>query len=229
MLKKLFTEILDFVIPPLCVSCNNPLNKSDLYLCSECSPKLVLFESVHPWKKEYISMGYMDSSFSLYRFVKDTPIQHLLHAFKYEKMKSIGLMLGKEIAKNITTDMKFDYTIPVPLHTVKFRERTYNQSEYLCRGIDETANTEMIPKLLLRNRFTKSQTNLNRTERHDNVKGAFEINNKYKDLIYNKNIVLADDVITTGATILECARVLKKNGANYIMICSAAYDAINLN
>lgn len=229
MLNKLFTEILNFVIPPLCVSCNNPLDRSDLYLCCDCSVKLVPFESQHPWKEEYISKGFIDNSFSLYKFVKDTPIQHLLHSLKYEKMKSIGLILGKEIGQKIPLNVDFDYTIPVPLHTAKFRERTYNQSEYLCRGINESTNTEMIPKLLLRNRFTKSQTNLNRNERQDNVKGAFEINNKYKELISKKNIILIDDVITTGATILECAKVLKENGANYIMICSAAYDAINLN
>ena len=227
MLKEFFKGILDFVIPPLCVSCNTSLNKMESFICSKCSDKLVKFNDVHPWQKSYISKGYINSSFSLYQFVKDTPVQHLLHSLKYEKMKSIGYMLGNEIGKNLPQGIKFNYAIPVPLHIAKYRERTYNQSEYLCMGLSSITGSEVIPKLLLRNRFTKSQTKLDREERSKNVSGAFEINSKYKNVIHGKNVILADDVITTGATILECARVLREGGAGHVMICSAAYDALD--
>ena len=227
MLKSFFRGILDFVIPPLCVSCNNPLNGSELFICPECSRKLVRFDGRHPWENTYVSKGYINNSFSLYQFIKESPIQFLLHSLKYEKMKSIGILLGNEIGKNLPAGVKFDYAIPVPLHIAKQRERTYNQSEYLCRGISEVTGSQVIPTLLLRKRFTKSQTKLDRTARTENVRGAFEINSKYKKLIYGKDIILADDVITTGATILECTKALKEGGVKYVMVCSAAYDVLN--
>jgi ComF family protein len=227
MLKNFFKGILDFVIPSLCVSCEGLLDNSESYLCSRCSEKLAAFTGEHPWKKVHISSGLIDGSFSLYQFIKDTPIQHLLHSMKYEKMKSIGVKLGKEIGKNLNGGVRYDYAVPVPLHIAKARERTYNQSEYICRGIIKVTGSELIPRLILRNRFTKSQTKLDKSARQDNVRGAFEINPKYRNLIPGKNIILADDVITTGATILECARILRENGAGSVMICSAAYDALD--
>jgi len=226
MLKKFFREIVNFVLPPLCVSCENPPEKPCSFLCNSCSGKLKLFEDAHPWRDMYISRRIIDGSYSLYKFTKDTPIQHLLHSLKYEKMKSIGIELGRELGKNLPDDIKFDYAVPVPLHKAKTRERTYNQSEYICRGIKVSTGTEMLPDLLIRTRYTSSQTKLNKTEREENVRGAFAINENLKNNISGKRIILADDVITTGSTIIECARILKENGAEYVMVCSVAYDAL---
>ena len=227
MIKKFFRGIIDFILPQVCVSCNKSCEKPGSFLCNTCSGKLDLFENSHPWRDLYISKGYINGSFSLYKFIKDTPIQRLLHSMKYEKMKSIGVTLGMEIGKYMPADIKFDYTVPVPLHTAKSRERTYNQSDYICRGISRATSTEIMPNLLKRIRYTGSQTKLNKIERIENVRGAFAINEKFKGIIAGKNIIIADDVITTGSTILECARVLKENDAGYVMACSAAYDALD--
>jgi ComF family protein len=227
MFKNIFRGILDFIIPPLCISCEAPLEKENSFTCTGCSKKLVRYESEHPWKNAYILNGTIDNSFSLYQFIADTPVQHLLHSLKYEKMKSIGIKLGKEIAENMPKTSKIDLAVPVPLHFAKLRERTYNQSDYICRGIGSNRKIDTIPKLLKRNRFTKSQTKLDKYARQENVRSAFELNPKYKEVIQGKNIILVDDVITTGATILECARVLKESGAAYVIVCSAAYDALD--
>ncbi len=226
-MEKFFRGIINFILPQVCVSCNKSCEKPGSFLCSTCSGKLELFEDSHPWKDLYISKGYIDNSFSLYKFIKDTPIQYLLHSMKYEKMKSLGVELGMEIVKHLPAELKFDYTVPVPLHTAKTRERTYNQSEYICRGIKEITGAEILPDLLKRIRYTGSQTKLNKLERIENVRGAFSINEKLKHVVAGKNIILADDVITTGSTILECAKVLKDNGAGYVMVCSAAYDNLD--
>jgi len=115
----------------------------------------------------------------------------------------------------------------VPLHRAKERERTYNQSLFICKGIGETLNIAAPDNFMKRNRFTETQTRLDKPGRKENVRGAFEINPKIKQNITGKNIILADDVITTGATILECARVLKENGCGKILICSAAYAVLH--
>jgi ComF family protein len=118
--------------------------------------------------------------------------------------------------------MKYNIIIPVPLHRTKQRERGYNQSEYVCTGIYEILNLEVIPNGLKRIRYTKTQTKLNREERKENVTNAFELNEKYLNKIQGKNIILVDDVITTGATILECGRILKANNCGKILTCSIA-------
>lgn len=227
MINRLFKGLLDFIIPQLCVSCREPVEENRKFICEKCSEKLVFFGSGHPWHNELTGRGVINDSFSLYRFIKDSPVQHLLHSLKYEKMKSIGILIGKEIASAIPLSVKFDLAVPVPLHKAKQRERTYNQSDYICRGIAEKLEINVLSRLLTRRRFTKSQTKMDRNQRIENVKDAFCINPKYHGAAAGKNIILVDDVITTGSTIFECAQVLKKSGANYIIACSAAYDALD--
>jgi ComF family protein len=226
VINRLFKGLLDFMIPQLCVSCREPVEENRKFICQKCVGKLVPFGSGHPWQNELAGRKVINGSFSLYCFIKDSPIQHLLHSLKYEKMKSIGILLGKEIASAIPVSVKFDFAVPVPLHKAKERERTYNQSDYICRGIAEGLKIKVLPKLLTRTRFTKSQTKMDRNQRIENVKDAFRINPKYPEDAAGKNIILVDDVITTGSTILECAQVLNNSGANYVSVCSAAYDAL---
>ncbi len=128
------------------------------------------------------------------------------------------------MAKRLERDIggSYDFAVPVPLHKSRLRERTYNQSSYICRGIGEALNIQPIEKCLKRTRYTRTQTKLSIDEREENVRNAFELNQKFSGLIRGKNIILVDDVITTGSTILECARVLKNIGCGEITICSVA-------
>jgi ComF family protein len=186
------------------------------------------FNGPHPWRENEISDGVIDNSLSLYEFAEGTAIQTLLHALKYTKFKSIGRMFGEEIGRKISNgEIKYDYTVPVPLHRAKERERTYNQSDYICKGISEALGTKNLPRCMRRTRFTETQTQLHKSERRKNVHGAFELNQKFKETIAGKNIIVADDVITTGSTILECARVLKQNGCGKVLVASIAYATLD--
>lgn len=231
MFQRVLEEIVNFVLPNVCLCCGAPVDSGEKYICRTCFSKLEKFEAAHPWKDEYIARGIIDNSLSAFWFREENEIQELMHAMKYQKMKSIGKMFGVEIGKRVASlnGMKFDYVIPVPLHRAKKRERTYNQSDYIADGISETIHTESLPGAIKRKRFTPSQIKLSKPERKDNVSGAFEINLKYKNHIAGKNIILVDDVITTGATILECAAVLKNAGAGKVWVVSAAYAELNLS
>jgi len=221
--------MLGFALPNVCIACDSILEGNIQFICNNCRSKLVRFEDAHPWKEEQIRAGTIDDSFSLYRFIAGSEIQALLHAMKYEKMKSIGKMFGAEIGEALAAKikLKFDYAIPVPLHKAKERERTYNQSDYICKGICSVLKTECLSRSLIRTRFTKSQTKLTRAERQANIQGAFRINPKQREKIEGKNIILTDDVMTTGSTILECAGVLKQNGCGNVILCSIAYDLLD--
>jgi ComF family protein len=229
MIKKLLKEIIDFVLPPVCVCCDNTLEHSleqnTNFVCNRCLSKLKKVDEKHNiWGDRVHKTSFNGKALSLYWFIEDTEIQHILHALKYGGMKSIGRVFGKIIGNEIQRRYpnRYDYAVPVPLHKSKFRERTYNQSDYICRGISESLNIQTLEKCLKRSRYTKTQTKLSINEREENVRNAFEVNDKYKETIKGKNIILVDDVITTGSTILECSRVFKISGSGEVTICSIA-------
>jgi ComF family protein len=225
MFRSILDEIIGFVLPPSCLSCDEPMSAQEKFLCIKCFQKLEKYEDTHPWKEEMISRGVITNSLSAFWFREGTPIQPLLHAMKYQRMKSVGILLGAELGKRIVSlsGIEFDYVIPVPLHKAKFRDRTYNQSEYIARGVSKEIGAMAFSKGIIRTRFTPTQTKLNKQERRENVMDAFAGNPKYSASVTGKNIIIVDDVITTGATILECAKVLREAGAREIWVCSAAY------
>ena len=113
--------------------------------------------------------------------------------------------------------------VPVPLHPVKLREREFNQSEKIAKVlVAATENSSRIEHLLIRKRYTQSQTRLNQAERYKNVKNAFALASNTV-LIPNRNYVLVDDVFTTGSTLNACARVLRKAGATHIKVATIGH------
>lgn len=225
MFKDFSRGILNFVLPPVCVCCDNVLERNQNFVCPGCLAKLKKVDAGYNiWGDRVHRVGFEGNAFSLYWFVEGTEIQQILHALKYSRMKSIGVLFGKMLGEEIAIRYggHYDFAVPVPLHKSRLRERTYNQSSYICRGIGEALGVQPLDKCLERIRYTRTQTKLSINEREENVRNAFELNQKFSSLIKGKNIILVDDVITTGSTILECARVLKSGGCGEITICSIA-------
>ena len=162
---------------------------------------------------------------SCFLFEKEGTLQEIVHLLKYRGIKSIGVELGRIIGGCMILDSRYklaDYLVPVPLHRIKQRERGYNQSEYLCKGISEVTHIPVHTSLLVRKKYTESQTQLNLDERRQNVGDAFIVNEKFVSDIEGKVFILVDDVITTGATINACARELRGCGAKAVFAISAA-------
>ena len=136
-------------------------------------------------------------------------IQLIKYAGKSYVVNSLGALLGT-FAKNWINETKEMVMVPVPLHRKKIRQRGYNQSVLLARAVSPILGVETDFFTLTRTRFTGSQTGLSTEQRRKNVKGAFEVidNNSLK----GKTVVLVDDVATTGSTVNECSRILKKGG-----------------
>jgi ComF family protein len=111
-----------------------------------------------------------------------------------------------------------DYLIPVPLHPIKFRERGFNQAEWIANGLGKTIQIPVRTQLMKRVKHTISQTTLNREERLNNMKKAFKINQDVSD----RNIGIVDDVLTTGSTISSMASILKDAGAKKIIALTVA-------
>ena len=118
------------------------------------------------------------------------------------------------------TTWNFDLIVPIPLHHLKKAERGYNQSFYIAKGVRKILNIKVSDRIVKRIKYTESQTTMNISEREENIYGAFKV--KLKNSISGKNILLIDDVITTGATISECGKILLEAGANRIYAASIA-------
>lgn len=228
-LHSLVRPFYEFVFPPTCFACKGALHEGESKACSSCWKAIRMVAETDELHKEtsghLISSGAICRLFSTFYFDKEGPLQSLIHELKYNGMTNIGVELGRKVGMNVQEYMQaatLDGLIPVPLHKTKLRERGYNQSEYICKGISDVTGLPIMSHLLRRTRYTQSQTKLDIEERRRNVSDAFEFTPSADVELHGKTFVIVDDVITTGATIVECARVLKGLGANSVVACSVA-------
>lgn len=225
-LKIFITDLFDFFLPRFCPSCKHKLNSAEDVICSNCFDSIqeadqsrINFEYNKKFEQKKVVSGFT----SLFVFEKDKALQEILHQFKYNQKFRVGLKLGKEMAKSKNKEFglwNIDLIIPVPLHHLKKAERGYNQSFYIAKGVAKELKISVKESYLKRKRYTDSQTMKNLSERELNVRDAFKIKNK--NAIKGKTILLIDDVITTGATISECARQLLNSGASKVYSASIA-------
>ncbi len=225
-MKALLTEIFDFILPRICPSCNSKLLPEETAICSSCFSRIKIAEEdriTFEFRKKFEGKNIISGFASMFIFEKDKEIQHIIHSIKYSQRFLNGMFLGKIMSLFIEDKInawKIDLLIPVPLHSVKKAERGFNQSYYISKGISRNFKIPIDEKSLKRKRYTQSQTTMNLIERQENIKDAFRV--KHKKIIAGKNILLIDDVITTGATVAECGRMLLENGAKSVYAASIA-------
>jgi ComF family protein len=156
----------------------------------------------------------------------DGALRELLHLLKYERVEPAASVLGPMLSEAIG---KLDLgaaavlVVPVPLHTSKRRERGFNQAELIARqALKELAlpHAQLASDVLQRTRPTVSQIGLTRPQRRENIRGAFRVAHPTK--LSGRDILLVDDVMTTGTTASECARILRKAGAQHVWVATVA-------
>ena len=153
---------------------------------------------------------HVDKAASFLFFEKDHPIRRLIHRLKYEDMPEIGYQLGWQAAMEFQFADFFDeidVIIPVPLHPERLRERGYNQSEYIARGISDYTSIPVDTTHLKRIRNTPKQALQEGDKRRTNVADAFAVD--HPEQLYHKHILLVDDLITTGETVRACLRAMR--------------------
>lgn len=143
-------------------------------------------------------------------YEKDDPIQRLIHRMKYSDQPLIGYQLGRQAAMEVQDTDFFDgieVIIPIPLHPRRLRERGYNQSEYIARGISDYTGIPVDTSHVTRIRNTPKQALQSGEGRKHNVEDAFGVN--HPEQMYHKHILLVDDLVTTGETMRSCIRAMR--------------------
>jgi len=159
----------------------------------------------------------------------DGGLRELIHLLKYQQVRPAARVLGKMLAEALanldsTWTRRPVAVVPVPLHSRKLRQRGFNHSELIAREALKmaAANGRLVlnPRVLERCRETQSQTGLTRHQRRENIRGAFAVTRP--ELVAGGEVLLVDDVFTTGTTVSECARVLRRAGASKIYVATVA-------
>jgi ComF family protein len=238
VILEALNDVSDVIFPPQCLGCSEILHpQSKQLFCAACNEKIKFITgnlcpvcgTIFPDSpaKSHLCGNCMENKtyFSCARAVVsyETIILDAIHQFKYGNNISVGALLASFMADFSFPDVDFtDYSliIPVPLHIKRLRQRGFNQSLILARALAKKKQIPVNFSLLKRHKFTETQTGLNKAERNKNIKGAFEVSNKKK--IASKNVILVDDVYTTGATINECAKILTKAGAQKVTVLTLA-------
>jgi len=230
--------LLNLLFPLICIHCKKPLAPEDytFQLCRECRETIAL--NLPPFCQK-CSRPLADITRTHCRTCEETPhyfdrawgtiiyndtAQDLIHVFKYGGKTSLRHYFGHCLTQFWSVYQNFlpqpELIIPIPLHAARRRERGYNQSELLAQKISHHCAIPLAADCLLRQRWTPNQATQSRKERWTNIFGAFKI--KKPNSIQAKNILLIDDLYTTGATVSEAARVLKMAGAQTVNVLTLA-------
>jgi ComF family protein len=237
-LKRLLNDVSDIIFPPQCPACAEIIHlQPGQVFCPSCLATIRFIRGSHcpicgtPFfnspAQSHICGNCLEKrpDYDQARAVAsfETIIMDAIHKFKYGRNITMGNSLGSLLADFTFPDFDFsEYSmlIPVPLHIKKLRERGFNQALLLAGKVAKKYGLPINFSLLKRRRFTLTQTGLNKTEREKNIRGAFYMTDRKK--VAGKNIILIDDVYTTGATTNECARTLLKAGAQKVSVLTLA-------
>ena len=209
-LTKIHTAILDFFFPIRCVGCK----EIKTHCCEKCLSKITLLldQMPRPPLEKELSVGAAAS------LQHNETLGELIHRFKYDGAKEIGPQLAALFDLENQRLPRNSVLVPVPLHPRRRNARGFNQSVILAQELAKKYNLQTL-ELLQRHRYTQPQVELKQQQRLINVRGAFSLKNSAalsQQFDPEKIYVIVDDVLTTGATMNECADVLRKNGARKI-------------
>ncbi len=219
--RMLIDPLIDFIYSPVCFHCNDAVSPQE-YWCARCDNTLQVIQTgseSHKYLRDEIltQNENLRDVFALYEFLPGGVLQTLLHELKYQQKPDVGVWLGRRLGNTVKNIYGVDASwllIPIPLHPAKERERGYNQSYYIARGVYEMTGARIVTNLIERKRNTRTQTKLSKSERKQNVSEAFLLNASKSDLSSHP-VALIDDVITTGATVLSIAKILPEDAQIY--------------
>jgi predicted amidophosphoribosyltransferase len=198
-MKSYVTDLIDLVFPNCCPGCGAPFITGEEFLCNNCELDLPVFPTSENILDRFVGRINLIDARSYLKFYNDGIAQKLLHAIKYKGDKELGEYLGRVFIHHVNKEEVFaniDVVIAIPLHKSKLLSET-----------------------VIRFKKSETQTRKTRADRWQNVSGIFRVNN---NSLQGKNVLLVDDVITTGATLEACGQTIIDAGAESLSIAALA-------
>jgi ComF family protein len=226
-MENCFEDLLGLFYPRLCITCGCRLVTGEQYICLSCKCDLpkTQFHRDPENKVSQLFWGRVQVEYatSWLFFRKGSKYQKLVHYLKYKGLMEIGDALGKMLGQDLVASpfTEAEMIVPVPLHPRRLRQRGYNQSERIARGISSVFDRPVVPDNLARESFTSTQTRKNKFERWKNVEGIFRVERPSEFI--GRHLLLIDDVVTTGATLEAAVQALLEAGAGKVSIATLAY------
>lgn len=225
--------LLSVVYPDVCEICGNSLVPGEMLFCTHCNeamPRLKLFN--HPFNdihhRLYSTNSHVERAGALFAYHREDEYAQVIQSMKYRNRPEIGEKLGIMLAQEADKEGFFngvDLLLPVPMHWWKQTRRGYNQSVEIARGISKVTGIP-IGNNLKAARKRGTQTHRSAKMRWENTKGTYSVR-KPNELI-GKHVMIVDDVITTGSTVLHCSEALTKSVENIkVSVCSVAATHLN--
>ncbi|MFY7810443.1 MAG: ComF family protein [Flavobacterium sp.] len=207
-------SLINLIFPKYCNVCREVLLKNENMICNSCIHDLPFTHLLEQQSSKLLLKFYgileIENAFSIFYFHKIGVMQQLIHQLKYKNNQELGVVFGKYYATVIQKNqLHFQAIIPVPLHPKKLKERGYNQLTTFGKSMAQILDIPFIEDVLIRNTYNQTQTKKNRLQRIESLEKQkiFSIINQEK--VTNKHVLLIDDVITTGATLIQCGKELK--------------------
>lgn len=229
MKTSFWTKLLDLVSPRLCVACGQRLSPEESVLCPRCMFNLPLtgYDS-QPYDNYMAKLFWghfpLEKAVAMFFYQPKTEPSEIIYSMKYHGRPETAHDMGRIFARQLLTAGFFDGIdglVPVPLTRKRRRQRGYNQAEEIACGISKATGLPIYNKVIERYDFSISQTHLNTAQRRENVENAFRLTNGER--IAHKHLLLIDDVITTGSTIIACAQQLTQANDVKISVLSLGF------
>ena len=225
--SKIINDINNILLPAVCFGCNTHLNRGEQYLCTVCRNHLPItdytFNEENPIDRIFYGRIRIKKASSFLFFTENGIVQQLIHHLKYKNQKQIGVFLGDWYGQILCENgflEKIDVVIPVPLHKKKLKKRGYNQVAEFAKRLAHFLEADYRDDLLIKTANSKTQTTKGRIGRWQVSRALYTLTDSSK--IYNKSILLVDDVITSGATMEICVKALQESKETTIYIASMA-------
>ena len=226
-ISNILNDINTVLLPKLCFGCNALLYRGEEHLCTVCRNQLPLteytFNAVNPVDRIFYGRINIIKASSFLFFTEKGIVKSIIHYLKYKNQEQIGAFLGNwygHILKENNFLNHIDYVVPVPLHRKKLKKRGYNQVSLFAKLIADHIGAKYMEGVLIKTANTKTQTKKSRILRWQNKQALYILTDH--EIFQGKNVLLVDDVITTGATMEVCATALSATKGVNIYIASMA-------
>lgn len=230
MKTSFWTKLFDLISPRQCVVCGTRLSAEQSVLCTTCSLHLPLTNfAASPLENRLARLFWglfpIEKAAAMFYYEPHSSTAQIIYSMKYQNRPEVAEYMGGIFARQLQAEGFFDgidALVPVPIARKRLRQRGYNQSEHIAKGISKQTGIPVYDNVVERCDFKTSQTRLNPFARRDNVAKAFRL--KAPDRIAHRHLLLVDDVITTGSTVTACALQLQQAPEVRLSVVALGYS-----